>query len=253
VNCREQPRPGGTSAPNQLSLAFPPPIHTHAARCPSGLPGGGFCRRRAGCPNLRRSGPTARRGGHRRAGPHRPHPPPKSHVEQLDLGDHGRLSEALEYADDCDQGTIDRAAWLHLRAKVQRRSEDARRSLTRDPSDVLGGLDLSGGLRPKWADLSLDRKQAIITTVIERVSLGPGHGRPGPLRSGARRRRVEGLKRPHPPILVRHVCWRLRRRDASDGCRRRLAASTRGRSTDLVPGEGPSTIREFRDADQGLT
>lgn len=85
-------------------------------------------------------------------------------------------AKLLEYADDYDQGTIDKAEWLHLRAKVQERIEAARRSLSHRPADVFAGLDLTTGLRATWAQLSLDRQRAIITTVIERVSLGPVTG-----------------------------------------------------------------------------
>lgn len=85
-------------------------------------------------------------------------------------------AKLLELADDYDEGRIDKAEWLHLRAKVQGRIEEARKQLRRRPAEVLADLDLEQGLRAEWAQLPLDRRRAIISAVIERITLGPALG-----------------------------------------------------------------------------
>lgn len=83
-------------------------------------------------------------------------------------------AKLLELADDYDEHRIDKAEWLHLRAKVKTRLDAARRSVTRRPADVLG--DDPAGLAAEWESLSLARRRAIIAAVLDEIVLDPATG-----------------------------------------------------------------------------
>jgi site-specific DNA recombinase len=93
--------------------------------------------------------------------------------EQL-ANDERRL---LELADDYADERIGRAEWLRLRDRVEARVKDARGRLAKRASiDVLAGAD-GGALRASWPELEVTRRRAIVSAVIDRITIAPA--RPG--------------------------------------------------------------------------
>lgn len=78
-------------------------------------------------------------------------------------------------AQDWAAGEIDRISWQAARKPLTARIEAARRSLSRSGvNDALRGYAAGGDtLRKGWADLSFDRRRAVLATVIDRVVIGP--------------------------------------------------------------------------------
>lgn len=99
--------------------------------------------------------------------------------DQHEAGEALAADEAklLDLADDYDEGRINKAEWLHLRAKVEARIAAARRQLSRRPVDVLAGLgSTAGGLAEEWEQMSLDRRRSVIAAVLEEIKLMPATG-----------------------------------------------------------------------------
>lgn len=88
--------------------------------------------------------------------------------------DEARLGEL---ADMWADGQITRAEWMRSRERIEKRLDETRRHVAslnrRRPANVLGEID---NLREAWADLSLDRRQAIVSAVLDRVTLAPATG-----------------------------------------------------------------------------
>ncbi len=88
--------------------------------------------------------------------------------------DEARLGEL---ADMWADGQITRAEWMRSRERIEKRLDEARRQVAslnrRRPANVLGEID---NLWEAWADLSLDRRQAIVSAVLDRVTLAPATG-----------------------------------------------------------------------------
>ena len=98
------------------------------------------------------------------------------HAERLSdsiAADEQKLSEL---ADMWDGGEISKAEWLRLRSKVESRLEGNRRALSRirrtTALDDFAGRP--GALRAAWGDLSFDRQRAIVATIVDKVTIGPG-------------------------------------------------------------------------------
>lgn len=88
-------------------------------------------------------------------------------------------AKLLELASMWDEGQIGRAEWMSLRAKVEGRLASAHELLARRRrANVLDGLTdaSSGGVRAAWARLSLERRRAVIATVVDRITLNPATG-----------------------------------------------------------------------------
>jgi hypothetical protein len=66
---------------------------------------------------------------------------------------------------------------MRSRERIEKRLNETRRHVAslnrRRPANVLGEID---NLREAWADLSLDRRQAIVSAVLDRVTLAPATG-----------------------------------------------------------------------------
>lgn len=86
-----------------------------------------------------------------------------------------RLAELTDLFAD---GEITRGEWLRARERVEDRLEGSRKTLAhRDAPDILSNLlDAPGGLRDAWDGLTLDRRRAVIKTVLEGVTLDRASG-----------------------------------------------------------------------------
>jgi Site-specific recombinases, DNA invertase Pin homologs len=92
---------------------------------------------------------------------------PGQDVAEQIAADEAKLSELADLWAD---GTITRAEWLRSRARIETRLAESRRQVQRRPANVFGDID---DLRSRWDGLSLDRRRAIISAVLDRVTLGP--------------------------------------------------------------------------------
>jgi DNA invertase Pin-like site-specific DNA recombinase len=90
----------------------------------------------------------------------------------------GRLTELAElYAD----GEINKVEWMKARAKLEDRVTAARgRLYRRDQSGVLSAYAKPGALRAAWPDLDVDRRRAVISAVVESVTVNAANRR-GPV------------------------------------------------------------------------
>jgi site-specific DNA recombinase len=81
----------------------------------------------------------------------------------------GRLDEL---ADMFAAGELSRREWLRAKEGVEQRLETAEAALRRQSAGAaLAGV--AGALRTSWADLSTDRRRAILAAVVETVTIGP--------------------------------------------------------------------------------
>ena len=73
-------------------------------------------------------------------------------------------------------GAISMREWLAAREPLQRQLDAARRRVARDSQAMVLAehAGRGGALRERWADLSLERRRAIIAAVLDRVITGPG-------------------------------------------------------------------------------
>ncbi|MDP9388176.1 MAG: recombinase family protein [Actinomycetota bacterium] len=80
-----------------------------------------------------------------------------------------------ELAEMWAAGEIGRAEWLTARKPLEARQEAARRALSRQRGTTAldGFLGRPGALRQAWDGLGLERRRAIIATVVDRVNIGP--------------------------------------------------------------------------------
>lgn len=80
-----------------------------------------------------------------------------------------------ELAEAYGAGQIGMREWLTAREPLQEQLDDAKRSLARESrAGVLNGFVGHGeALRAAWPSLSLDRKRAIISAVLQHVVVGP--------------------------------------------------------------------------------
>lgn len=83
--------------------------------------------------------------------------------------DEARLAELAEVWAD---GDITRQEWLRARERIEDRLGKHRRHIRRRPN-VFSGIE---NVRDVWETLSLDRRRAILMTVLERVVLRPAAG-----------------------------------------------------------------------------
>jgi site-specific DNA recombinase len=95
----------------------------------------------------------------------------------------GRLSELAELFAD---GDISKVEWMKARAKLEDRVTAARARLHRhEESAVLSAYAKPGALRAAWPELDMDRRRAVISAVIESVTVNAA-GRRGPVFDDAR-------------------------------------------------------------------
>ncbi|MGI8711571.1 MAG: recombinase family protein [Acidimicrobiales bacterium] len=95
-----------------------------------------------------------------------PTPADPAEVEVEELA--GRLDELAEMF---AAGEVGRREWLKARGSIESRLQAARRRLQRQSrTDALDGLD--GGLRDAWADLSFDRRRAVLGAVVDHIVIG---------------------------------------------------------------------------------
>jgi site-specific DNA recombinase len=90
----------------------------------------------------------------------------------------GRLSELAEtYAD----GEISKVEWMKARGKLELRVTAARgRLYRRDQSGVLSAYAKPGALRGAWPELDVDRRRAVMSAVVESITVNPANRR-GPV------------------------------------------------------------------------
>lgn len=99
--------------------------------------------------------------------------PAPSRSERTPYSDDGPGTSAPVKRSDAAAVTVHlvrRGAWLHLRGRIEARLVELRGQVRARPANVLGGLS---DLRAEWADLTLDRRRAIIVTVLAQVELLP--------------------------------------------------------------------------------
>jgi hypothetical protein len=86
----------------------------------------------------------------------------------------------IEYADDFDEGRIGRSEWMHLRSKNEERLAELRKSQTRQTSALaLTPFSTGKSLAEQWPSLSLDRRRAVVSALLDRVVVHPA-SRMGP-------------------------------------------------------------------------
>ena len=99
--------------------------------------------------------------------------------------DRGRLTQLGR---DYDDGLIDRAEWLERKARVEQRiSEVEQRRLGRESALRLRAVRAAGPLAERWPSMSLGQRRAVITAVIDSITVGPvrrGYNRFDPDRFG---------------------------------------------------------------------
>ena len=96
---------------------------------------------------------------------------PGEQVADQIAADEARLADLADLWAD---GTITRAEWLRSRQRIEDRLAETRRQVQRRPANVFTGIS---DLRAAWEGLSLDRRRAIISAVLDRVTLGPAVSR----------------------------------------------------------------------------
>jgi site-specific DNA recombinase len=91
-----------------------------------------------------------------------------------EMAEIGRKLDELEV--DMADGIVDRRAYLvrRRRLSVQRDALDARLAARKRPQALKVLTDGEGPLRSRWPDLGFDQKRAILTLVVDRITIGPG-------------------------------------------------------------------------------
>ena len=84
-------------------------------------------------------------------------------------------SDLQQLARDFGEGIIKRQEWMTARPPLERRLADASRRLDAERGTVPlhGFTGKSGALRKAWADLSIDRKRAILGVVLDHITIRP--------------------------------------------------------------------------------
>lgn len=96
--------------------------------------------------------------------------------EDTDLSDAVAADEARleELADLFADGEITRAEWLRTRDRVAARLKEARSVLASSAPNPLAGI--TGALTDAWEGLSIDRRRAVIGSVVDVVKVKPATG-----------------------------------------------------------------------------
>lgn len=92
------------------------------------------------------------------------------------LHDLGQLESRLtELADMWAAGAISRSEWLTARSGIEARLESGRREYARERNGAAleEFVGRPGALRAAWDGLSLDRRRAVLRSVIDRIDIGP--------------------------------------------------------------------------------
>ena len=96
-------------------------------------------------------------------------------------------AKLAELADMWDAGDITRAEWMRLRSKVEARLDDARAKMARRSrsraTDAFAGK--AGALATAWPGMTLDERRAVLTAVVDRVTVDAATRR-GPVFDGDR-------------------------------------------------------------------